>query len=220
MHPCSWIATSQEEFRSPTDDSDSDLDVKRDEAPEVAQVSRPRSRGEKVRIDFTPNPNKKGHRGRRGKVFTGIADLQADFEMDRQDRAGLRIKGLAARRRAVEKRDLSRSSSRKLRGFRGKKSTKTLDEDVGVVGRYASKVFARGTKMNKRDSAEFRIQKARRARLKSGREFKPKKTMQTTLEARYDLCELVARFKRTGKLPNRSVRVPDLEASDQTHVVS
>ena len=130
----------------------------------------------------------------------------------------MRIKGLAARRRAVEKRDLSRSSSRKLRGFRGKKSTKTLDDDVGVVGRYASKVFARGTKMNKKDSAEFRIQKARRARLKSGREFKPKKNTQMTLEARYDLCELVARFKRTGKLPNRAVRIPDLEASDQTHV--
>jgi hypothetical protein len=69
-------------------------------------------------IDFTPNPARRHTRGRRGKVLTGIADLQADFDLAKDEYA---IK-LSGRVRSKAKKMAVKRKEYTMRGFRGKTS--------------------------------------------------------------------------------------------------
>jgi hypothetical protein len=137
-------------------------------------------------VDFTPNPERKHTRGRRGKVFTGISDLQADFEMDRvRDDRGVRR--AAGQRRALLKQKRVDRKERVGKAFRGK-----IPEEV------------RGS-----ERAQFIARKARRRRLQLGLEGRGRRALGQTPSnksiAVFNLKAAVLQFKRTGKLPNRSV---------------
>jgi hypothetical protein len=155
-------------------------------------------------VDFTPNPERKHTRGRRGKVFSGISDLQADFEMDRvrddrgAQRAVGRARGFAKQKRATKR-------ERIVRAFRGKDSKNKPLKEV-----------RRGPAR-----AQFIADKARKRRVLYGLEGKSRRQQRLTRPDKsiglFNLKAAVLQFKRTGKLPFKSVdeiRMMDVSGVD------
>lgn len=89
-------------------------------------------------IDFTPNPNRKHTRGKRGKITEGITDLQNEYLADRTG-DDWHSKKVRSEKRTQEKLHTASQSSRRLRGFHGHDKTSRAEKmKVAVGGRYVS----------------------------------------------------------------------------------
>jgi hypothetical protein len=149
-------------------------------------------------IDFTPNPNRRHTRGKRGKNLEGINDLQVDFEESRVDRHKVQSVSRSIERR---KRELSKAKSFAYRGFKGK-----VPPELG-----------------KQERDAFIREQARKNRVKSGTEGQPhwKRWLKDESKVKcgpkpINLAHVMGRFKRTGKLPSCSVE--EIQKADQTSV--
>jgi hypothetical protein len=147
-------------------------------------------------VDFTPNPERRHTRARRGKVLTGISDLQTDFEEDRvRDDRGVqraigRARGSAKQKRASKKERLARG----YRGQRTKGNLRASKPDKPVL--------------QGQERAQFVATEARRRRVRMGIEGKTRRQQRASSNKSiptFNLKAAVLQFKRTGKLPQKSV---------------
>lgn len=133
---------------------------------------------------YAPNPERKHSRGFRGKVTTGITDLQVAFDVDAEK------DNHYARRQRMKKKDRERRDTVKFKNF----------ENRGFRGK-----IKEGMRGEERTS--FMKKKANQRRVMlgiGGRSKKDRKNMKktSTLEDRpYDLVKALANFKRTGSVP-------------------
>lgn len=114
--------------------------------------------------------------------MTGIADLQADFEVDNQQ-ANFRSRKTSGKQRARSKQVLADKKKRVNKAFRGKIPD-------GLTGS---------------ERAAFVARKARKIRVAKGIEGVPRKARRRTGTSTINLRATVRRFVRTGKLPRVEV---------------
>lgn len=158
-------------------------------------------------VDFTPNPNRRHTRGRRGKILTGIADLQADFEADKDDRGGRRRTNLSLSRAKQARSDARHFAER---GFRGKQHSERAQlRHLAESGFRKKPESKRGI-----ERSQFVREKARARRVELGLEGRPRRETRRTRLARagktdavFNLKGAVNQFRRTGKVPKVSVDV-------------
>lgn len=150
------------------------------------------------KIDFTPNPERRHTRGRRGKVTPGFTVEQTEFESEQLERSEEWARKGSGRQRDRVKQERSYEKSRRLRGMHGSS-------------------FAELTGTERRQAME---QVARRARVRSGTEFAPSRALRNFMSEEgfskpkklkrasgpqpkvFDLEAAVNRFKRTRDLPS------------------
>lgn len=158
------------------------------------------------KVTFAPNPNRNHTRGKRGKI--SIAPEQLDFEMEKEaeDVYSLKRTSILKERQKRESADLK---SFALRGYKGK-GHQALQ---GVQREQAMKESARrnrvrtGTEGVSKAERKFREEEGFRTSHRPSQPWnthKPraKKIVQSPQVKPFDLKSAVARFKRTGDLPD------------------
>jgi hypothetical protein len=161
-------------------------------------------------IDFTPNPARRHTRGRRGKVLTGIADLQADFDLAKDEHA---IK-LSGRVRSKAKKMAVKRKEYTMRGFRGK----TSKRKAGRSGKRLAALNSANTDQvlvvhQRMSESEKKRRRAETARDVPVRQFQAAKSRvrrgQLGLAKKQtggvNIIAAVRNFQRTGRLPNLTV---------------
>jgi len=173
-------------------------------------------------LDFTPNPSRRHTRGRRGREYMeGFLADQTDFELA-QEQEDRHAAGAAGVRRDRAKRERSDEKKFKLRGFKGKgfQMFHGLQRSEAMVSAARKARVAAGSegvsKKTRRFMVEEGLNKPGMAPHQpwSSRTKKAKKASHS--EKPFILAAAVARFKRTGDLPNVDVQV--LKDSDASGV--
>jgi len=165
--------------------------------------------------EYAANPQRRHTRGRRGRITTGITDLQNDFEIEalKDDRGATRY---ANKQRGRRRQSLSDQKKRAEKAFRGK----TRSTKVSKIQRDAPATsIVRGVRaMNAQERAEFVRQKARKRRVGLGLEGKSRAqrranvTSSSTASSVFNLTAAVTIFKRSGRLPQ--VSLDTVQAAD------
>jgi len=162
-------------------------------------------------VNFEPNPQRRHTRGRRGKVLTGISDLQTDFEEDRKEMAAARH---SHKERDDQKKQRAAGKKWAERGLRhrvGRKVTKR-----GVVIQHLNEIhaeyvedepkrvqFTNGEKKERKK----KFAASRRARLgMQGRRRRSNQKSAVSSSSPVVVRPMYQQFKRTGKLPSCSVQ--------------
>lgn len=167
----------------------------------------------KPKVDFTPNPDRRHSRAKRGRITTGVTDLQVDFESDHAEN-DLAWKKSKDKGRARLRQSLKFKKERSQRGFRGHVTqNKRIPDDLPLFGKAASLAARMTDRQSLRNSGKFRKDKARKKRILSGKEFRRK----TADAPKVDVVRMLELFMRKGTL-SRSVRYRDVASSIKSRV--